>query len=1001
MKSPFHKPFGSRSPFGPQSGVTADWHVDGAISASGDGTSRSSAFKTIAEALSNASLAAGERIAVYSGTYEEALTLTKSGTSGNAISLFGVGNVIIEGGNLLTGWSACTNQADALGSPQWANMYKAFVPSSVSMIPLCFNLRQAGETMYLPVLGATSGGFTTNDHLQNPKDETRFATGSGSTATTLTDATGLPAAYPLAADLDNAYVLLHHSGNAVIWRKISSYNAGTGVITFSSVTTELAGNTLSNKYAILNAGLDVSRAGMWAFKEAAEGDGTQKVVCYPISSSDMTNIRVSARKYGIDVADESYWTIENLEARGQSGDGTRDGLGFGTYTNNAAAKVGLTFNNLRVKNTCTWSGGAPAISIVGTSTTTDIDFNNCTTYRTMNGAGIYQNGTRVTIRNCTVSWPGWTGIRQHGCTDFLCYDNEVLNVFGSHANGMSFYLDCFWGIVAYNKVRSEKGIGSTFQQFSNILVFCNDIQAPLLDLSHRAIENNGTMAHTTETGGVFTVLNNSCGPSPGQTLAESSFAITIGKSGEITHNAVNNISHGGVDYDAASSHGTNAIEGDVSYNVLTGKDSAQATTDAFFTANQNSYRTTVADVVSDYSSSEYLPVSEGPLDGTGKDITTLLAPFVSRFPSFDFNRDITGAAVDWTTNPFIGAYKPTVTLAFDRNADAFTFSDLTDVGLAEADVDASPVQISGIVGQTWAEISGGTAANKELQVLASDGVTVIDAWRSGPALIKNGQYLAVRGDASASPTTATTVTAAVGTTEDTFSITTTASVPYQDILDLATTDGWHAVYDVSNPGERSVSGGLITSLGDGLGNLPDVAAASNKPSHSTNEFGSLDAIEMTSAQIGLDTSSAFTSLTQPYFVMTVIRDDASTTAKRNIMTASSTVDFSTRSTGSNPLMATAGTIGQSTHNRDANPHIVEVLYNGGSSQIFVDGVSVFSGALGANDLASPLRLGQAASTLNRWVGAIGPFLIYAGDPGTTKRDSMRDLLSSLTGISVA
>lgn len=978
------------------SGTIADWYVNGAVPSSGNGLTPETAFKTIQEGVDAAS--AGQSIAVYGYVYPESVALTVSGAEGSPITLTGVsGDVIIDGGDLTTGWTACTDQADAGGNANWASMYRTTIPSSVTTDPLCYNLRQGGVPFYMPVVGAAgAAGFDSYEDLFNPRNDRKYSGSTSHTSTTLTDTTGPLSSYSNDTDLDNAYVMLHQStSNFSLVRKITAFNATTKQITFDVVS----GVTLDGEYAILNEVSTIFGAGQWAFKQDTEVDGSRVVWCWPLDPEAMDDIRVTTRAYGLNVAAASDWIIQDIQAHGAGGTGLRDGLGMGTYTNNGDAKRRITFRRCRsayqVNFRADASGGS-GFSIEGSSSE-DIQLIDCDTYRTQNVQGIYLNGINCEISGCIVDWPGGTGIRPHVCTDLLCYDNSVLNVFGSHANGMSFYLNTTRAVIAFNTVRSESGIGLTYQQSTNLLLLCNDVQCPLGDSAgHRGIENNATTSPTVH-GGVISCLNNTCGPAPGADLEESGSGISIGRTGETTHNAVNNAAQGGCDY-ALVSHGTNAVKGDVSRNVLTGLGSGQSASGAYFTDQENSYRPTVADVFDDYADSDYLPVSGGPLDGTGSDISALLAPFRAWFPSFNFDRDIAGAVVDWTTNAFIGAYKPTVTLPFDRNAEPFAFAEASGVSVGQPLVEAAAVQITGLVGQVWAQVSGGTAGDKQIEILDTDGSTVIDSWRSGPALLANNQFLAVRGDASDSAEVTLTVIGEAGNTTGTFSITTAEAV-YADIVALATADGWRSLFDVSNPAERTLSGLSVTSLSDALGNLPPAVQSAAYGQYAADEFGSLGGLTMTSSQRGLITGSAFTALTQPYFVMVVVRDDSSTQASRNIAKADNFQVF-TRNVTSNFLSATTGTILQSTHAKDANPHIVEVLVNGASSQIMVDGSVVATGAMGAGTFDDPLSIGSDGGNNSRWEGAIGPVLIYAGDPGATKRNAMRDLLSTLTGIAV-
>src|SRR5438128_2480950 len=74
----------------------ATWYVDQAAPPSGNGTSRATAWNSFA-AINQASLAGGDTVLVYPGTYDERFTLSKSGSSvTNRINFKGVGRPVLR-----------------------------------------------------------------------------------------------------------------------------------------------------------------------------------------------------------------------------------------------------------------------------------------------------------------------------------------------------------------------------------------------------------------------------------------------------------------------------------------------------------------------------------------------------------------------------------------------------------------------------------------------------------------------------------------------------------------------------------------------------------------------------------------------------------------------------------------------------------------------------------------------------------------------------------------
>ncbi len=213
---------------------------------------------------------------------------------------------------------------------------------------------------------------------------TAYSSGGIAMDATATDTTGFLSTLTADTDLDNAYVLFHYNpGNNVEAVKVTSFDAATDTITFAAL--EATNAVPDGKYAIWNYAPDIFAAGQWAFKEATEGDGSRTVWLWPLNASDLTNIEVSARTFGIDVADEDYWNYYDVVVEGVSGSSNRQATSFGTATNNGVVKTHHKWYRCTAKNSMNtkgWGGGFVGERI------NDFQVEGCTTSYLMSSQGI-------------------------------------------------------------------------------------------------------------------------------------------------------------------------------------------------------------------------------------------------------------------------------------------------------------------------------------------------------------------------------------------------------------------------------------------------------------------------------------------------------------------------------------------------------------------------------------------------------------------------------------
>jgi hypothetical protein len=223
------------------------------------------------------------------------------------------------------------------------------------------------------------------------------------------------------------------------------------------------------------------------------------------------------------------------------------------------------------------------------------------------------------------------------------------------------------------------------------------------------------------------------------------------------------------------------------------------------------------------------------------------------------------------------------------------------------------------------------------------------------------------------------------------------------IVGLALSDGWLAAYDPSEVSasdlRTSGSDSFVTTLRDGLGNLPNLAQATtaNQPKFIQSGLGELDVCEMTNDTNSLD-ATFVANLDQPNTLMVVAQCDGPfAAAYRTIIDTPSTglgrQALQYRNTAGNPigLFATADCIG--VIGISDQPRVLCGIFNGPDSLIWVDG----SLASGIDDpgpsTMGGLRLGRTATGLSSWFpGRWGPALVYDGPIPDDARRRMTKLL---------
>ncbi len=645
---------------------SGDWRfVDAGATGTADGSTLANAHRTIGAAVTASD--PGDVILVEAGNYPERINLafgTVYGTAADPLRICrrGSGRVVIDGGDLATGIASAVS-GDAKNNSNWASL-KKFTVSSPDIDPSGWALRQ-GETFLTPVI---TGKYADTAEMFFIGDDRKYFTTSNTADLTdgqsgfdisLTSAT-IFGGYA-SGDLDSASaVYMYAPGNNVETLPIT-FNAATDTAT---VTTAVSGRSYNGGFAIVNSVKDISAAGQWGYTD--DGGGNFTIYFWPVSA-DLTNVRYSTRTRGLQGELSDHITLYGVDIVGQGGINQNEGqclLFFDTNTSDSNASDGLKAIECRFGHAANRDGWGRPLNVTSLQ---NAEIRNCTVEYAWNSGGIAtSNCDRLNASYNKIDHigrNGWGWARSFEC---ICAYNSFTNIESIHGNGMSCYLECnfmlFWG----NYFDTGYGVSFTRQESANIWIgFCVAILSETLG---RGIEDNGTQvaehpAGNFLTDGTVSVINSTVAPwrSAPNPAPSSTNGINFGTTTGNTHNALNNVTAGGIGR-AEISPGVfaefstfQALKGTVTGNYNMALGSVPSKAHAYFVADGNFFDDDIADYFVDYTAGNLTPKLGGAIAGNGLDASAHL-PTGAWVTGFDMARDADGVSFDWATNPPIGAY---------------------------------------------------------------------------------------------------------------------------------------------------------------------------------------------------------------------------------------------------------------------------------------------------------------------------------------------------------
>jgi hypothetical protein len=540
------------------SGRKADYFVDCATDASGEGTSPATAFRTVGEAIARVAADGVPRTVAVCGDgaiYRERISL--AGCDGLTLRGYGTDKPTITGQEMLTGWVRCTRADAAVLGPNWTSIWKTTVADSAlavdarainlyegdAAVPVC-QVRRPGADLFFRTYDAS---FVRAD---------RFALDASNQITAITDGDVLSGLG--AADLvGQAYAFVYAHPNTVGLVSITSFD-GVATVGVDGLLT-VHGNKAAPdpdhfRWNLANC-LPTMVQGTHG--TADNGDGTTTIYLWPRDVANLASaVSYAARSEIIGAPDVRDVTIEGLRLIGTAGNARKNGHCVRTERSS-----NVTVRHCLLGDLTHSAGGYGA---VWAQQTTNFRLERCD-IRNIDGAftaflqqgpnDVWSHGSVVRQNRCYRL--SQTAFRFYGQRNVQMVFNDVDHSgYGGHSNAWNFYMGCDTILVYGNKFRNLLGYG-TWQDSSNIFIGMNLQQQSLSEKDNRAIQDQMRPKKTSPKPGSTNYLwNNQIIPDPND--LETTTSVSLGRpwsaewgGPDSTHPFnnrfvfINNIVHGG------------------------------------------------------------------------------------------------------------------------------------------------------------------------------------------------------------------------------------------------------------------------------------------------------------------------------------------------------------------------------------------------------------------------------------------------------------------------
>jgi hypothetical protein len=378
---------------------------------------------------------------------------------GNTAGTFGTGRATISGATSFSAtWTQCTSAADCRGNPLWPNIWYCTLPSGVEH-PIQ-TLFMNGEMCYT----AQSPNPTSRFYLDDFTTAYTVAP-ANITDTSLTD----PAVFnnPSSTHYADAWVGVWLSNNTWAWKQITAYNPATGTVTL----TDNGNNPYTDRNAYYTVVghpdcIDVANEYSFAISE-------NRCYLWPAGGVNPNGQQFSlaVKGRGIEGTGVQHITIRGFIWRGQWGLLSQGGTAIrfnesgNILVDDCIVRYNRSLSREWMIRLSSWTSGPIVYG--------KMQVHDCTVEECDGGAIAVLVSRDAEILRNTAQSLSRTAIYMAGCEDSIISQNSVLDVRGSHANGVSVYSACDNIIISRNLIRNAATLLT--YEYSTNLYFLNNV----------------------------------------------------------------------------------------------------------------------------------------------------------------------------------------------------------------------------------------------------------------------------------------------------------------------------------------------------------------------------------------------------------------------------------------------------------------------------------------------------------------------------------------------
>ena len=390
---------------------------------------------------------------------------------GNTDGSFGSGQAVIDGSDVLTGW---TDIGGGVYRTSYTPVTYVSQGTTKEFRPINYNVYD-GER---PMLVATGPNFPSDRYLWDDILGGDWREADNMSGATIVDS--IFATYPSDFWNNDVYASVWTDGNRVEMYRVTGYN-GTDTITVESSFTP---NSNGDYYSLSNAPVHFTEEGMFRIDET---NNTIDII--PFSDSDLSNITISQRIKGLDQGAANSIEVRGFRIMKHSGRDSGQGCAITHYGSSNGDDWYIHSNEMLYNSSHTRGEGVIDIRNIDDALITDNFI-----HKNRGSRGIRTiNGDNFVVDRNVLFANGGTGIFSNGSPASNVYflRNAVWRHLGTHGNGISTYAEslgvwiignhCDYGnialttqtqtagptYVAFNFFRSQPGfVGFVFANYS-------------------------------------------------------------------------------------------------------------------------------------------------------------------------------------------------------------------------------------------------------------------------------------------------------------------------------------------------------------------------------------------------------------------------------------------------------------------------------------------------------------------------------------------------------